>query len=92
MLAANFMFQHLTAIQKDKVFRVMTLRHVEVDEVIIKEGDKGDEMYIVDRYVHALWDRYQHKYACGARGFFTCASFNEPNLCTNLFLTCMLQW
>jgi len=27
----------------------MTLRHVEMDEVIIKEGDKGDEMYIVER-------------------------------------------
>jgi CRP-like cAMP-binding protein len=29
--------------------RVMTLRHVAVDEVIIKEGDRGDEMYIVER-------------------------------------------
>jgi hypothetical protein len=27
----------------------MTLRHVAVDEVIIKEGDRGDEMYIVER-------------------------------------------
>ena len=32
-----------------QVFRVMTLRHVQMDEVIIKEGDKGDEMYIVER-------------------------------------------
>lgn len=31
--------------------RVMTLRHVAVDEVIIKEGDRGDEMYIVERCV-----------------------------------------
>lgn len=49
MLAANFMFQNLTATQKEKVFRVMTLRHVVVDELIIKEGDRGDEMYIVER-------------------------------------------
>lgn len=30
--------------------RVMTLRHVAVDEVIIREGDRGDEMYIIERY------------------------------------------
>lgn len=49
MLAANFMFQNLTATQKEKVIRVMTLRHVVVDELIIREGDRGDEMYIVER-------------------------------------------
>ena len=32
-----------------QVYRVMTLRHVVMDEVIIREGDKGDEMYIVER-------------------------------------------
>eukprot|EP01032_Pedospumella_encystans_P012965 gene12965-14958_t len=48
MLASNFMFRNLTATQKEKVYRVMTLRHVVMDEVIIREGDKGDEMYIVE--------------------------------------------
>ena len=32
----------------------MTLRHVVMDEVIIREGDKGDEMYIVERLVILL--------------------------------------
>jgi CRP-like cAMP-binding protein len=30
--------------------RAMTLRHVSVDEVIIREGERGDEMYIIERY------------------------------------------
>jgi hypothetical protein len=96
MLSANFMFQNLTAVQKEKVYRsvsvklrttvasegvvgvtsglvmpprllgfyfvtgvigcycathrAMTLRHVSVDEVIIREGERGDEMYIIERY------------------------------------------
>ena len=34
----------------EQVIRVMTQRRVAVDEMVIKEGDRGDEMYIVDRY------------------------------------------
>lgn len=48
MLKANFMFQSLSAQQRDQVFRVMKLRNVAADELIIKEGDNGDEMYVID--------------------------------------------
>lgn len=43
------MFENLTAIQREKIFKVMTLKSVKAGEVIIEEGDKGDEMYVVDR-------------------------------------------
>jgi CRP-like cAMP-binding protein len=43
------MFQKLSPIQKDLIYAVMQLREVKNEEVIIREGDKGDEMYIVDR-------------------------------------------
>ncbi len=46
MLSHQICFLFLFLIQ---VYRVMTLRHVVMDEVIIREGDKGDEMYIVER-------------------------------------------
>jgi len=49
MLSTSFMFQSLSPIQKDLVYTVMQSRDVEAGEWIIKEGDKGDEMYIVDR-------------------------------------------
>jgi hypothetical protein len=49
MLANNFMFENLTVTQKEKAYKVITSRNVAVDEVIIREGDKGDEMYIIDR-------------------------------------------
>mmetsp|Transcript_10708 Transcript_10708/g.16227 ORF Transcript_10708/g.16227 Transcript_10708/m.16227 type:complete len:1008 (-) Transcript_10708:197-3220(-) len=48
MTAANFMFQSLSTQQRTQIFRVMTLRDVKKGEVIISEGDKGDEMYIID--------------------------------------------
>jgi alpha-D-ribose 1-methylphosphonate 5-phosphate C-P lyase len=49
MLANNFMFENLTVTQKEKAYKVITSRTVALDEVIIREGDKGDEMYIIDR-------------------------------------------
>jgi CRP-like cAMP-binding protein len=49
MLSTSFMFQKLSPIQKDLIYAVMQLREVKNEEVIIREGDKGDEMYIVDR-------------------------------------------
>ena len=49
MLRDNFMFANLTAIQRDQIFKVMTLKSVKANEVIIEEGAKGNEMYIVDR-------------------------------------------
>ena len=48
MVRTNFMFQHLSAQQREQIFSVMTLRAVEADELIIREGDAGDEMYIID--------------------------------------------
>mmetsp|Transcript_841 Transcript_841/g.1435 ORF Transcript_841/g.1435 Transcript_841/m.1435 type:complete len:1104 (+) Transcript_841:45-3356(+) len=48
MLSTNFLFQNLSLLQKDTLYRVMTLRTVAVDEVVIKEGDQGDAMYIVE--------------------------------------------
>jgi hypothetical protein len=42
------MFQNLSPLQKDLIYAVMNLREVKKEEVIIREGDKGDEMYIVD--------------------------------------------
>jgi len=48
MVKSNFMFQHLSKAQKDQIFQVMTLKFVTVDQQIIKEGDAGDEMYIID--------------------------------------------
>lgn len=49
MLKMNFMFEKLTPIQHEQVVKVMRLKKVKEDELIIKEGDQGDEMYIVDR-------------------------------------------
>ena len=48
MVQANYMFQHLSPQQKDQIFQIMALRHVKSGETIIKEGDHGDMMYIVD--------------------------------------------
>lgn len=48
MVRANFMFQNLSSQQKQQIFQVMKLRYVSAGELIIKEGDQGDEMYIID--------------------------------------------
>ena len=48
MTKANFMFQSLSHDQKTKIFQVITLRDVEAGESIIREGDDGDEMYLID--------------------------------------------
>lgn len=49
MIKANFMFQHLSPSQKSLIFQVMTLKNVEAGDVIIKEGDVGDCMYLIDQ-------------------------------------------
>jgi hypothetical protein len=49
MLANNFMFANLSPIQKGNIYKVMKLRDVKAGEVIIREGDQGDEMYIIDK-------------------------------------------
>lgn len=40
MVKANFMFQSLSAQQKDQIFQVMTYRKVQAGDTIIREGDK----------------------------------------------------
>jgi len=48
ILHTNFMFSHLSATHKDMIAKVMKLRIVKEGELIIKEGDPGDEMYVVN--------------------------------------------
>ncbi len=49
MLANNFMFSNLSPLQKGNIYKVMKLRDVKAGDVIIREGDQGDEMYIIDK-------------------------------------------
>ncbi len=49
MLNTNFMFENLSPVQKDNICKVMKLRNVTVSQQVIKEGDHGDEMYIINR-------------------------------------------
>eukprot|EP00981_Chlorochromonas_danica_P004506 scaffold911_cov162-Ochromonas_danica.AAC.9 len=49
MLGKSFMFESLSPIQKDHIFKVMEGKDVKAGDVVIKEGDQGDDMYIVDR-------------------------------------------
>jgi cAMP-dependent protein kinase regulator len=49
MLASNFMFENLSPIQKSQIYKVMKLRDVMSGETIIREGDQGDEMYVIDK-------------------------------------------
>ena len=48
MLENNFLFKSLPTADKDILFKVMKKQKCSVDEVIIKEGDVGDVMYIID--------------------------------------------
>lgn len=48
MVSSNFMFQHLSDHQKKQVFTVMKRRQVSAGDVVILEGDAGDELYIID--------------------------------------------
>ena len=49
MVQANFMFQHLSPMQRDRIFKVMSVKNVTSGELIIREGDEGDCMYIIDK-------------------------------------------
>ncbi len=42
------MFEALSPIHKDLIFKVMKLRDVKAGEAVIKEGEQGDDMYLVD--------------------------------------------
>eukprot|EP01035_Chromulina_nebulosa_P018186 gene18186-23844_t len=60
MTKSNFMFANLYPVQRDQIFQVMQLRHVKEGDNIIREGDKGDEMYIIDsgEFVVSKRDEY----------------------------------
>ena len=58
MLNNNFMFQNLSIVHKENIAKVMKLRNVTVNQYVIKEGDRGDEMYIVNRW--ELFDNVSH--------------------------------
>eukprot|EP00308_Calcidiscus_leptoporus_P000358 CAMPEP_0119357956 /NCGR_PEP_ID=MMETSP1334-20130426/6257_1 /TAXON_ID=127549 /ORGANISM="Calcidiscus leptoporus, Strain RCC1130" /LENGTH=1049 /DNA_ID=CAMNT_0007372323 /DNA_START=84 /DNA_END=3233 /DNA_ORIENTATION=+ len=45
---ANFLFQHLNEQQTQLVFDVMKRRMVKNGEVVIKQGDPGDDFYVVE--------------------------------------------
>lgn len=49
MLSKSFMFETLSPIQKDHIFKVMEGRETKAGEVVIKEGDQGEDMFLVDR-------------------------------------------
>ena len=54
ILYTHTIYTHHRYFCVEQVIRVMTQRRVAVDEMVIKEGDRGDEMYIVDRYTPSL--------------------------------------
>ena len=49
MVESNFMFRNLNPQQRHNVFRMMKLVQVEEGQRVIKEGDPGEEMYIIDQ-------------------------------------------
>eukprot|EP01041_Mallomonas_annulata_P004192 gene4192-8334_t len=48
MTASSFMFSKLSQKHKDMLYKVMQRRDVVAGELVIKEGDPGDEMYVVN--------------------------------------------
>eukprot|EP01038_Epipyxis_sp_PR26KG_P010672 gene10672-14332_t len=57
MLANNFMFENLTDVQKDQIYKVIKPRNVTANESIIREGDPGDEMYLIDSGEFTVYKR-----------------------------------
>lgn len=49
MISSNFMFQNLSPNQMEHILQVMQLKIVAEGELIIREGDAGDELYVIDR-------------------------------------------
>jgi serine/threonine protein phosphatase PrpC/serine/threonine protein kinase len=57
IFSTSFMFQNISPIQKDHIYKVLTPRDISAHEFIIREGDQGDEMYIVDSGEYQVWKR-----------------------------------
>ena len=49
MIKDNFLFKKLDESQRSSIIKGMQLKEVKPDEVVIREGEDGDEMYLVDR-------------------------------------------
>ncbi len=49
MVKGHFLFAKLDDAQRTLLLKVMRLRVVKNGEVIIREGEAGDEMYVIDR-------------------------------------------
>ena len=48
-LKGNFLFQNLPATQTKQIYDVMRRKHVKAKEVVIQQGDKGEEFYVLDQ-------------------------------------------
>ena len=44
----NFLFQHLSPVQREEIVGIMVKVSVKKDEWVITQGDQGDRFYIVD--------------------------------------------
>ena len=45
---ANFLFQHLSQKQRDDVYAVMQAMETSVNQVVITQGEEGEQFYVVD--------------------------------------------
>lgn len=48
VVKANFLFQHLSPHERHDIFNVMTRRQVKAGDIVIQQGDKGDQFYCVE--------------------------------------------
>lgn len=53
-VAGNFLFAYLSEELRKRVFDVMERKTVQADEVVIRQGDMGDNFYIVDSGEYAV--------------------------------------
>jgi len=81
---ANFLFAHLSDQQRRTVFEAMQKFHVRKDEVVIKQGDRGEHFYVIQEGDFDVYVAYEngppelvHTYS--TRGG-THASFGELSL------------
>ena len=85
MVQCNSMFESLTVQQKDYLFQRMTYRIIPSGDIVIKEGDEGDEMYLVDYGIFVVLKRDEsaHDYGVNREVFrYTTsgATFGELSL------------
>ena len=88
LVNSNFMFSKLTQVQKELLYKVMIAYDVKKDEIIIKEGDNGDEMFIIDFGEYDVYKNDESKqlvlvftYTSGAFGELSLI-YGEPRAAT----------